>query len=217
MAQRRETTTRSSPRPRGGPRPRTRDKARRAKILAAARRLFREQGFHAVGIDDIGAAAGITGPGVYRHFSAKEELLIAALDEAAAALWRDLEVEEKEEASPGTVLAALLESHVRFAVENADLVELWYQEWRNLPDASRVAQRRIQRRYTERWVDVLVQWRPEVGDAQARVMVHAAFGLIHSVAQYDSPVPPEHLEATLAAMALAALGAGMPSRTRLRR
>lgn len=49
--------------------------ARRADILSAAARLFRQRGFAGVGIDDIGAAVGISGPGVYRHYSGKQALL----------------------------------------------------------------------------------------------------------------------------------------------
>jgi AcrR family transcriptional regulator len=48
---------------------------RREQILAAAAELFAHRGFHGVGIDDIGAAVGISGPGVYRHFRNKDAVL----------------------------------------------------------------------------------------------------------------------------------------------
>ena len=48
---------------------------RRARILAAAMDLFHRKGYHATGMDEIGAAAGITGPGIYRHFESKEQIL----------------------------------------------------------------------------------------------------------------------------------------------
>ena len=35
---------------------------RRDEILAAAVKLFHERGYHATGMDDIGAEAGISGP-----------------------------------------------------------------------------------------------------------------------------------------------------------
>jgi len=54
--------------------------ARRAQLLAAAARLFRRHGFHGVGMDDIGAAAGVSGPAVYRHFPGKQALLAAITD-----------------------------------------------------------------------------------------------------------------------------------------
>ena len=39
-----------------------------------------ERGFHAVGIADIGAAAGVSGSAIYRHFRSKQEILAALLD-----------------------------------------------------------------------------------------------------------------------------------------
>jgi AcrR family transcriptional regulator len=54
--------------------------ARRAQLLASTARLFRRHGFNGVGIDDIGAAAGISGPAIYRYFSGKQALLAAILD-----------------------------------------------------------------------------------------------------------------------------------------
>ncbi|TSD40328.1 TetR/AcrR family transcriptional regulator [Rhodococcus sp. KBS0724] len=53
--------------------------ARRAEIRIAASRLFRQRGFAQVGIDDIGAAVGVSGPAVYRYFPSKQALLAAVL------------------------------------------------------------------------------------------------------------------------------------------
>jgi AcrR family transcriptional regulator len=54
--------------------------SRREVILAAAIRLFSQYGHGGVGMDDIGATAGMTGPAVYRHFAIKDELLGYALN-----------------------------------------------------------------------------------------------------------------------------------------
>ena len=48
---------------------------RRDLILEAAIELFRAKGFDATGIDEIGAAAGVTGPAVYRHYESKQDIL----------------------------------------------------------------------------------------------------------------------------------------------
>src|SRR5580692_11962241 len=52
---------------------------RRGEILAAAAALFARRGFHGVSIDDIGAAVGMSGPGLYRHFPGKEAMLAEML------------------------------------------------------------------------------------------------------------------------------------------
>src|SRR3954452_25328101 len=48
---------------------------RREQIMAAAAELFARHGFHGVGINDIGAAVGISGPALYRHFRSKDAVL----------------------------------------------------------------------------------------------------------------------------------------------
>src|ERR1700682_6482655 len=52
---------------------------RRSQLIAAAERLFAERGFLAVRLEDIGAAAGVSGPAIYRHFPNKESLLVELL------------------------------------------------------------------------------------------------------------------------------------------
>lgn len=169
--------------------------------MAAATRLFRERGFHAVGIDEIGSAAGITGPGVYRHFSGKDDLLTSVLEAATDDLWTDLSPDDHP------TLDALVHSHVAYAVSHADAIELWYQEGRNLSPEGRSAQRRLQRRYIERWVDALLAERPDLSEAEAGVLARGAIGLIHSSAHSQRASDGERLPELLERMALAALRA----------
>ncbi|MEQ6899402.1 TetR/AcrR family transcriptional regulator [Microbacterium sp. KR10-403] len=53
----------------------------RARIVSAARLLFTTRGYRAVSLRDIAAEAGVTHPGLLRHFSGKEELLDLVLKE----------------------------------------------------------------------------------------------------------------------------------------
>lgn len=73
----------------------------------------REQGFHAVGIDDIGAAAGVSGPAAYRHFQNKDAILRepcdAALTELLARARRATTAD-----TPSEVLRTLVELHAVF-------------------------------------------------------------------------------------------------------
>ena len=52
---------------------------RRSQLIAAAERLVAERGYLAVRLEDIGAAAGVSGPAIYRHFPNKEALLVELL------------------------------------------------------------------------------------------------------------------------------------------
>jgi len=196
--------------PRPKDKPSIRDQSRKTAILVSARQLFGERGFHAVGMNDIGAAAGISGPGIYRHFASKEELLDAALRDASEQLWADIKFGQDE----GSQLEAFVRSHVRFAIANSDLISLWYQESQNLPPAGQIEQRRSQRRYIERWVDELLVSRPELDDVSARLMIRSAIGLIHSFRHSDQLLDPNTTEDMLTAMAMASLDAWPPASSR---
>ncbi|HWF74146.1 MAG TPA: helix-turn-helix domain-containing protein [Solirubrobacteraceae bacterium] len=52
----------------------------RERILAAAYELFSRRGIQAVGIDAIIATSGVARQTLYRHFSSKEELVLAFLE-----------------------------------------------------------------------------------------------------------------------------------------
>ena len=56
----------------------------RAKILQAAGKVFRREGYHAAGVDKVMEEAGLTAGGFYAHFGSKEALLAEALAPAAA-------------------------------------------------------------------------------------------------------------------------------------
>lgn len=56
----------------------------RDAILDAATALFIERGFRAVSLRDIAAEAGLSHPGVLRHFASKDEILEAVVDQLAS-------------------------------------------------------------------------------------------------------------------------------------
>src|SRR5271166_4690014 len=58
----------------------------RARILRAAGKVFRRQGYHAAGVDKVMEEAGLTAGGFYAHFDSKEALLAEALTCAAAGI-----------------------------------------------------------------------------------------------------------------------------------
>jgi TetR/AcrR family transcriptional repressor of nem operon len=78
----------------------TKEKAaeNRARILAAAARLFRERGLSGVGVDALGEAAGMTHGSLYSQFGSKESLAAEALTEALA---RSAGKAVLEDAAPG--------------------------------------------------------------------------------------------------------------------
>ena len=53
--------------------------SRREQILEITADLFARRGFHGVSVADLGAACGISGPALYKHFASKDALLAEML------------------------------------------------------------------------------------------------------------------------------------------
>jgi len=54
----------------------------RERLIAEARRLFRERGYAATSLEQIAEAADVTKGAIYGHFSSKEDLLLTAIEAA---------------------------------------------------------------------------------------------------------------------------------------
>ena len=61
----------------------------RDELLSAALRVFARRGYREAGVDEIAAEAGYSKGALYWHFSGKEELLMALIDERIDAPMRD--------------------------------------------------------------------------------------------------------------------------------
>lgn len=86
---------------------------RRVEIVAAAARLFAQQGYHTVGMREIAEAVGIRGASIYNHFSSKEEILYAiALKMTKEPLEQHLSLLDAA-GTPAQRLASLVAAHVR--------------------------------------------------------------------------------------------------------
>src|SRR5687767_7961548 len=83
----------------------------RRRILAAAAKLFREQGIDGAGVDAITEAAGLTHGAFYSQFESKEavvaEVLRRVLDEA-----RELWAHDAESESEGDALARIIDRYL---------------------------------------------------------------------------------------------------------
>ena len=70
------------------PEPRARLSApqRRSQLLDVAGRMFAEQGFHGVPMEQLADAAGVSKPVLYQHFPSKRELYLALVNDAVGEL-----------------------------------------------------------------------------------------------------------------------------------
>ena len=170
---------------------------RRSQLLSAAERLFAERGFLAVRLEDIGAAAGVSGPAIYRHFPSKESLLVELLVGISTQLLAGARDVTAGSSDSATALDSLIDFHLNFAVDQPNLIRIQDRDLAYLPAAAQRQVRRAQREYVEIWVGVLRKLNPELAEADARLIAHAVFGLLnstpHSMKSLNlSPSTPAH-------------------------
>jgi AcrR family transcriptional regulator len=159
---------------------------RRDEILAAAVKLFHERGYHATGMDDIGAEMGISGPAIYRHFSGKEEILEILLIEAAQ---RGLEAAHEvvqNAPSPRQALERLARHYIETIAANPALAFVGVYERRTLSAMTRAKMERLERLHLEEWLHALLQLRPTLSDGEARTMIRAVHGMAVAALVYRS-------------------------------
>ncbi len=73
------------------------------RIVASSARIIREQGIENTSVADVMSDAGMTHGGFYRHFSAKEELVLAGLQAALDGLLADLDQRLTLQSPPAAV------------------------------------------------------------------------------------------------------------------
>ena len=178
---------------------------RREQILSTAAELFAARGFHGVSVADIGAACGISGPALYKHFVSKDAVLaemLVSISERLLAVGR-----ERSASAPDAraALFALVEWHVDFALRDRPLIVVQDRDWESLPDDAREQVRRLQREYVDLWAERLREVHPGLRPDSARAMAHAAFGLINST-PHSALLPDVRMRELLTKMAGAALG-----------
>jgi AcrR family transcriptional regulator len=178
---------------------------RREQILDTAAALFAERGFHGVSVAELGAACGISGPALYKHFASKDAMLAEMLVEISEELLRVGRERSAAASDPEAALRALVDWHVDFALRHRPLIVVQDRDWASLPDQARERVRTLQRRYVTLWADRLREVHGDLGPRPARAMAHAAFGLINST-PHSAMLPEPEMHALLGVMACRALG-----------
>ena len=139
---------------------------RRAEILAAASRLFANNGFHSTSMADIIGESGLSAGAVYRYFRSKEEIIgavaettLSTADEIFACLLAD-----GAAPSPAQAVTTIIEGIIPRAAHDPgtgqDLtgiaLQVWAEALRN-PDLSRRANEALGR-FCEHFAEVARRW-----------------------------------------------------------
>jgi AcrR family transcriptional regulator len=179
--------------------------SRREELLAAAISLFRERGYAAVSMEDIGSRAGMAGPSIYRHFPGKAAILVAAGHRMADRLARTAGQALASSPDPRTAQRALVSSYVDTMLRSDQLMTTFAGELRNLPDKDRRDLVRLQRAYVADWVRLLRAVATGLSEQDAKVVVHAALTIVNDLARTPRLLTRPRIAAELTELAMAVL------------
>jgi AcrR family transcriptional regulator len=175
--------------------------SKRESLLTHAVTLFERNGFEATSLNEIGTAAGVTGPNLYSYFASKADILETATSRGLSALWLLLNRVLRENDEPAKALDDLVRGYIELALERTVLASLLLSEQQSVDDVTR----NRQREYVAEWVALLRASSPAIDESSARVLVHTALAVIHTMAQIGREQDDPTFADDLAAMATAVL------------
>jgi AcrR family transcriptional regulator len=144
----------------------SRKEATHERIVDAAARAIRRDGYDGTGVADIMKAAGLTHGGFYAHFASREAMLAEAADKAGADSVATL-TGIAAAAPPAQALQALLRAylskpHIEGVATGCPVAALGSEMPRQAPQVRRAATRRI-----KEMIDLLARQSPDWGQPGA--------------------------------------------------
>jgi AcrR family transcriptional regulator len=158
--------------------------ATRAALIAAARELFAQRGYGAVGTEEIVRAARVTRGALYHHFAGKEDLFRAVFEEIEAELAQQLGAVAAGASDPFEALrlgaGAFLDACNEPAVQRIVLIDapsvLGWEQWREIGE-----------RYGVGLVQIALQAAMDAGAIERqplRPLTHMLLGALDEAALY---------------------------------
>ena len=130
----------------------------RQQILAAAARLFAQQGFAPTTLRQMADAVGIKAGSVYYHFEGKDEIAACVLDGGIAAMTHAVRARLgalPANASQRARLGAAVEGHLWGLLQHGDFTAAHIRIYRYVSDAARSRHRSVRSAYTRMWDELL--------------------------------------------------------------
>lgn len=178
---------------------------RRDEILDAAATMFADQGFASTGMDEIGAAVGITGPSVYKHFPSKIAILVGISQRSAMRLEVGVMAAYAGSPEPAARLGALVDHYVDSVTSTPDLLVGFTSAYVLAGDPQAAELLAVQRRYVARWVQLLVEIDSRT-EASAVLAVHAALAIVNDAVRLPRSTPRPEFAARMAYLMKGVMG-----------
>jgi AcrR family transcriptional regulator len=149
--------------------------------LTAAAELFAQNGYDGVSLTDIGVAAGITGPAVYRYFPGKEDILVSIYQDLYRQSLEAVHAVTSSDDSPLEKLSTLIDMQIELATSQPERIRIVDSEARHLPSQTAKAFAQQRRKILDVWTNLVREVRPDLPSDQRDVTVHGILALINSI------------------------------------
>jgi AcrR family transcriptional regulator len=130
----------------------------RGKLLSAAARLFRQNGFDRTTVRDIAREVGIQSGSLFHHFHSKEDILFAVMEEVIRFNTRRLsELMAAQSTAEGRLLALIRGELQSIVGDTSEAMVVLVQEWRCLSPERQEEALALREIYEQLWLDVLTE------------------------------------------------------------
>ncbi|ORW92268.1 TetR/AcrR family transcriptional regulator [Mycolicibacter terrae] len=189
---------------------RRRPKDRKVQIVRAAARAFSDRGYHGVGVDEIAAEVGISGPALYRHFANKYALLVATAEYAVQTLLTAARSADDPGRPAPERLRAIIDLLIETTIGTRHEGAFYRWERRYLQPADRKRIRESYDALNAAIAEPLVAMRPGLPAADATILAVAALSVIGSISAHRTRLAAPALHALLGDLCWSVLTTELP-------
>jgi len=131
--------------------------SKKAQILNASARLFRQKGYAATSMQDIAEKMDMKAASLYNHIESKQELLRNILMEVANDFVAGMDAIKSSSLSSSEQLKELISLHVRLTTTNPDNMALLIGDWTHLENKDRKKYLKLRDSYENDFRKILKQ------------------------------------------------------------
>jgi AcrR family transcriptional regulator len=181
------------------------------RLLAAATRLFADQGYDRTSVQEIVEAAGVTKGALYHYFGSKDDLLHEIYGRLLRLQQERLDAVADREAPVATRLRDAAADVVVTTIDNLDDARIFFRSMHQLSDDKQKQVRAERRRYHERFRALIEEGQRDgvfSDETPADLVVDYHFGSVHHLSSWyrpEGPLSPQQVGEHLAGLLLRAL------------
>lgn len=155
---------------------------RKAQVLAVARHVLADQGYHGTTMSDIADAAGVTKPVLYQHYTSKRDLYAAVLDDIAARLREMVVTSVSAAPTPRSQAEAGIAAFARFVEQDYESFRLLFDTANRQDEEWAEITREVERSMAQALATLIDV--PAIDERRRQVLAHGTIGLVESMMRY---------------------------------